>query len=259
MRELIITTQWRKLHLATLLLLSSCRQLLPAKAYDGGETSLGDGYNSPFQISPTMDEEQQQGSGRALEETDRPTLSMVGPGSPSFKEYTFGEAGPSGCPELDLSHFKRGRECGLPLSIPCFDYKRCHPKSEEGGGFKVYVYDEHCSLDASKDMPSLYTPTAAPDCAVRHVARELGLLAETYESACLFIHVRNHAWGVKNLCATSAPSWNNGANHLMVDFTDQTRCEYDAAPFTQISFKEVCLECVNTSGNYDAFSRKTPD
>lgn len=55
----------------------------------------------------------------------------------------------------------------------------------------------------------------------REAARDAGLLAETYESACLFIHVNNHAHNEP--CATSAPLWNDGANHIMMEFTDWSR------------------------------------
>lgn len=232
------SVRWRKFLHVALVLLSSCGQLLIIDAYkEAGETLLGDEDGPKLKIL-SMDDEEQQGSERALGEASRPTLTINGPGSPSLNKLTFGEAVPSRCSELDFSHFRRGRECGLPLSLPCFDYKRCRPNSE-GTAFRVYVYDEDCSLKASKEMPSFYTPTAPIDCAMRHVARELGILAETYETACLFIHVRVHAWGVQNLCAPSAPSWNHGANHLMIDFTDETRWGTEAFPSTEICFWEL--------------------
>ena len=50
---------------------------------------------------------------------------------------------------------------------------------------------------------------------------EAGLLAETYDSACIFIHVNN---GYASMpCATESRLWNDGVNHLMVDFPDITR------------------------------------
>ncbi len=54
----------------------------------------------------------------------------------------------------------------------------------------------------------------------RNAAREAGVLAPTYESACVFMHVTR---GEKDRCAVHAPLWNDGANHVMVDFGDTGR------------------------------------
>lgn len=39
------------------------------------------------------------------------------------------------CSTFDLSAFDTGRECGSPLSWPCFDLSRCVD------GSSIYVYD----------------------------------------------------------------------------------------------------------------------
>ncbi|CAN0164439.1 unnamed protein product [Hapterophycus canaliculatus] len=44
-----------------------------------------------------------------------------------------------------------------------------------------------------------------------------GMLAETYEEACLFIHVNTH--NHDEPCATRTPLWNGGVNHIMMEFT----------------------------------------
>lgn len=91
----------------------------------------------------------------------------------------------------------------------------------------MYVYDEECSL-ADSEFLSVDGKTrdgeklGPHDVAWfwRRALKEAGLLAETYESACMFIHV---SWvGVKP-CAAEAPLWNGGANHVMVDFSDKGR------------------------------------
>jgi len=54
----------------------------------------------------------------------------------------------------------------------------------------------------------------------RNAAREAGVLAPTYESACIFMHVSR---GGSERCAVDSHLWNNGANHVMVDFGDNGR------------------------------------
>lgn len=64
---------------------------------------------------------------------------------------------------------------------------------------------------------------------VRNAAREAGVMAESYESACVFIHVtgagkfltdEQRQW---SRCPVRSPLWNNGTNHVMVDFGDDGR------------------------------------
>lgn len=128
------------------------------------------------------------------------------------------------CADLDLSLFDPGKSCGFPLSAPCFNFTRCQP-APDGTGFTIYVYDNACTLDDSDELP---TTDAVGDeetlnSVFREAARMEGLLADTYESACVFVHARNVANHRLALCAPKAPLWNNGANHLMVDLTDFTR------------------------------------
>lgn len=221
-RKPIKATPWRRFPLFALGYLSSSGQFFLVEGHEAvDETALSERSTT---LLPKRFEEH-QGSGRALGGADNPTLTTYRLGLPSVNNNAFGERVPSGCPWLDMSHFEKGRKCGLPLSLPCFDYKRCQQNSSTPA-LKVYVYDSDCTLSRSSDMPSLYAPEESVECALRHAARESELLAETYESACLFIHVRRKAWADCNLCATSAPLWNDGANHPMVDFTDQSRCGF---------------------------------
>eukprot|EP00903_Cladosiphon_okamuranus_P016253 g14991.t1 len=55
----------------------------------------------------------------------------------------------------------------------------------------------------------------------REAAREAGILADSYKSACMIMHVssREH----QRECALRSPLWNNGTNHVMVDFGDKGR------------------------------------
>lgn len=131
------------------------------------------------------------------------------------------------CADLDMSVFAKAMTCGSPLSYPCFEHHRCTPQEEGGSGTGMYVYDEECSL-ADSEFLSVDGKTrdgeklGPHDVAWfwRRALKEAGLLAETYESACMFIHV---SWvGVKP-CAAEAPLWNGGANHVMVDFSDKGR------------------------------------
>lgn len=126
---------------------------------------------------------------------------------------------PSRCSEVDMAALAKGMGCGAPLSAPCFDRGRCRPKVDGGPGPSVYVYDEDCSLENSSSLPPSHesmqlSPTW------REAAREVGILSETYESACFFVHVNK---GVDAPCPTRSPLWNGGANHVMVDLTDLTR------------------------------------
>lgn len=91
----------------------------------------------------------------------------------------------------------------------------------------MYVYDSECSL---ADSELLSVDGKARDGEIlgphkvawfwRRALKDAGLLAETYESACMYIHVN---WvGVKP-CASEAPLWKGGVNHVMVDFSDKSR------------------------------------
>lgn len=124
---------------------------------------------------------------------------------------------------IDVSVFEKGKECGSPLSSPCFDYSRCR-LPPEGPGPTIYVYDFNCTLLDSDQQPT--TRKNQDDHHIssywRKAARKAGVLAETYESACIFLHA-NDARDPQEPCATKAPLWNDGVNHVMVDFTDNTR------------------------------------
>lgn len=125
--------------------------------------------------------------------------------------------------------FDKGRACGAPFSLPCFNYSRCAmPSPNSGtsvasggeiGGPKIYVYDFGCSLSDS-DSPSYRDQEEGVVRTFQNAAREAGVLAATYESACVFLHVSR---ADSNPCAVKAPLWNSGVNHLMVNFGDQGR------------------------------------
>lgn len=131
------------------------------------------------------------------------------------------------CSDVDQTLFTKGMECGPPLSLPCFDHNRCSSLENTG----IYVFDEDCSLSTTSDL------LAGPDgqkvagirmnrdhvaWELRNAAKEAGILAETYETACIFIHIDvGREWP----CAVDQPLWNGGSNHLMLDMTDDGRCD----------------------------------
>ena len=130
------------------------------------------------------------------------------------------------CSQIDLSVFAPGKVCGLPLSAPCFDSTRCSgallsslPRP------LMYVYDNDCSLANSSLLGNATTYHAderdMSGAIWRTAAANAGLLAETYESACLFVHVNERV--DHEPCASRAPLWNEGSNHVMVDLTDFSR------------------------------------
>lgn len=126
------------------------------------------------------------------------------------------------CSDLDMSIFDKGTTCGAPLSMPCFDYSRCQLDAESDNS-TIYVYDSDCSLDPTHMLEiSSTTRGHNPSPILRYVAREMGVLADTYESACLFVDVNDKAG--RRPCGPSSPLWNDGANHLMIDTTDSSRC-----------------------------------
>lgn len=144
------------------------------------------------------------------------------------------------CSDSDFSVDKFETTCGAPLSSPCFDFSRCdlspldHDSSENtgGGGPKIYVYDHGCSLSDSASIsldgredggPALESEKLYAhelSWVFRNAAAERGVLAETYDSACAFIHV---SWGEKEPCAVKQPLWHHGSNHVMVNFGDKGR------------------------------------
>lgn len=151
--------------------------------------------------------------------------------APVAAEHTKFLAGPGShqtnrCSDLDMALFDKGKVCGSPLSQPCFDYSRCtSPHDGHGGGF--YVHDLDCSLADSSEL-SVDGELDGEELGFRNsgwvwrrALKEAGLLAETYESACMFIHVSTR--GAKP-CPPSTPLWNDGVNHVMVDFSDSNRC-----------------------------------
>eukprot|EP00903_Cladosiphon_okamuranus_P012958 g12097.t1 len=124
------------------------------------------------------------------------------------------------CSNLDASSFAHGAACGSPLAEPCFERGQC--ETGDGGATlpKIYVYDQTCSLADSRKMPIIDHSTddnKHQDSHWREAAWKAGVLAETYDEACLFIHVNTH--NHKEPCATRAPRWNGGVNHIMMEFT----------------------------------------
>ena len=130
------------------------------------------------------------------------------------------------CSDLNMALFDKGKVCGSPLSHPCFDYSRCD-LGPGGNGINMYVHDGDCSLRNSSELSfdGELSGGSGEDnhqegWVWRSALRDAGLLAETYESACLFVHVS--LWGTKP-CPPTTPLWNGGVNHVMIDFSDQNR------------------------------------
>lgn len=155
--------------------------------------------------------------------------------------------------------FDRGRTCGPPMSSPCVNLSRCHGgdtavlpavRGAHDGvkAFTIYVFDSSCSLSDSANLSFDGGDRRGEDdphhidWVFRNAAREAGVLAATYDSACLFMHVTrgegacavSTPWwnlglfmhvtrGEREPCAVSTPLWNSGVNHVMVDFGDQGR------------------------------------
>lgn len=98
----------------------------------------------------------------------------------------------------------------------------------DGPGPTLYVYDLDCSLADSSDMSTVAEGMDKEHVAStwRGAAKDAGVLAETYESACAFVYVNSRA--NMDPCVTRAPLWNGGVNNLVVDYTDHARCERGA-------------------------------
>lgn len=157
------------------------------------------------------------------------------------------------CSDSEFDTGMYNRQCGSPLSSPCFNFSRCAvmPTAQDefatfatasssalttgddtASGVKIYVFDNECSLANSDSISSdardeggealraeaLYKHNLS--WIFRNAAREAGVLAATYESACIFIHV---GWAESEPCPVNAPLWNDGSNHVMVNFGDNGR------------------------------------
>ena len=142
-----------------------------------------------------------------------------------------GDPPSNSCADLELSSFDKGKSCGFPLAYPCFDHFRCL-SPPQGPGPRFYIYDQKCSLANSSELPKAgEIPGGAPGSKRlnhqiawywRQAAMEAGVLAEAYESACLFVHVKT-GHDTNQPCAVHSPLWNGGANHIMVDISDKGR------------------------------------
>ena len=123
------------------------------------------------------------------------------------------------CSSVDMAAIEPSMQCGAPLAPPCFDHGRCRPRATGGPGPSIYVFDATCSLANSSALPPSRESLMLSH-TWREMARDAGVLSETYEDACLFLHV-NKRLGTP--CPAESPLWNGGRNHVMVDFTDRTR------------------------------------
>eukprot|EP00752_Nemacystus_decipiens_P004771 g4342.t1 len=114
------------------------------------------------------------------------------------------------CSDYDLSPFTNNAiNCGAPLSLPCFNFSRCRD------GPSVYVYDKECSLKDSSQIDD-----HGMQALIRGLAKDEGILADTYESACSFISINSRE---ELQCAITAPLWDEGRNHVMLDVHDNSR------------------------------------
>ncbi|CAN0136402.1 unnamed protein product [Pylaiella littoralis] len=137
------------------------------------------------------------------------------------------------CTDVDMSVFSNGITCGSPLSEPCFDFGRC----ESGSG--IYVHAANCSLWDTSALLA-FDKTVEADggtlkrrpkfeyddyiaSLLRDEAKKAGSLAQTYESACMFVHAISSANQGYTLCAVEKPLWNDGANHVLIDLSDKGR------------------------------------
>ena len=174
----------------------------------------------------------------------RPLLLYGSPGLEPVRPET------NRCSDPVFTEHSFNKHCGAPLSSPCFNSTRCSRSplgSEEtdassvhsswtGGaessGPRIYVFDNDCSLSDSasisldavdKEGEALRNEPLSEHLlswVFRDAAQQAGVLAATYESACMFIHV---SWGEKEPCAVNTPLWDNGSNHVMVNFGDHGR------------------------------------
>lgn len=124
------------------------------------------------------------------------------------------------CSSIDMSVVAPGMACGAPLGQPCFDHDRCRPQALGGSGMTIYVFDATCSLANSSALPPSDESLMLSH-TWRRVAKDAGLLSESYWDACLFLHVNKLLGPVP--CPAERPLWNGGKNHVMVDLTDRTR------------------------------------
>ncbi|CAM9719158.1 unnamed protein product, partial [Ectocarpus fasciculatus] len=129
------------------------------------------------------------------------------------------------CSDLDQAIFSTGMQCGPPLSPPCFQFNSAECSGDAG----IYVFDSECSLretselrapDEGREVSRARMNHHYIEWVLRNEAEQMGMLAETYESACMFVHVSP---GSNKPCAVDQPRWNGGANHLLVDMADKGR------------------------------------
>lgn len=132
-----------------------------------------------------------------------------------------GDPETNGCGDVDMSLFAKGLSCGAPLSQPCFDFGRCTTES-------IYIYDSGCSLldsstllaqDGTQQVSASRMNNRYLERVLRNEAKDAGLLAETYESACIYVH----AGYDEGACAVRSPQWNEGSHHLMINMSDKGR------------------------------------
>lgn len=123
------------------------------------------------------------------------------------------------CSSVDMAAVAPSMACGAPLGEPCFDHGRCRPPASGGPGPSIYVFDATCSLANSSALPPSRESLMLSH-TWREMARAAGVLSESYNDACLFLHVNKR---LTTPCPAESPLWNRGRNHVMVDFTDRTR------------------------------------
>lgn len=157
------------------------------------------------------------------EHGDSAPVILIQPTAPEPIWSGVGHPTTNACRDVDMSLFEKGLMCGPPLSQPCFDFGRCAAES-------VYIYDSECSLldsstlleqDGSQQVDSHHMNHHYLEWLLRNEAKDAGLLAETYDSACLYVHVGKG--GSEEACAVRSPQWNEGSHHLMVDMSDVGR------------------------------------
>lgn len=118
--------------------------------------------------------------------------------------------------------------CGTPWSHDCFDRSRCLGPDGITPHLTVYVHDDDCSGEPSATLITQDTehkPSCSSACkhmrdAARRVASERQMLVQRAEDACVIVSVLDSA---RHQCVAQTSMWQEGRNHLLLDWSDQAR------------------------------------
>lgn len=127
----------------------------------------------------------------------------------------------------DNNLLNRAAACGSPWSTDCFNRNRCVGPSG-AQELSIYVHDAVCSNSPSTALIASNSNDSNGNCGsvciaalslIREKAQAKGLLAERPEEACLIVA------GLRtgHRCVSRSSTWDDGRNHLIIDFNDQQR------------------------------------